>query len=247
MPTFETGSAIPDTEGAILLPVPFVSWFNDSVVNALSEMTIGNNWLGDDFARIEDAKAYASEMIARMQILNFNPFPIGLIVPFASDTPPDGYLLCDGTSYATADYPELFTVISYNFGGSGANFNVPSLFNRSVVGSGADFAYMDVGGAETVTLATGEMPSHNHSAANPTIIDPSHSHVVTSVLPTLITIGAGVPAPSAVPSVGSTAPALTGISALAGAIGNTGGDGAHENMPPFMALPYIIYAGRENV
>ena len=37
-----------------------------------------------------------------------------------------GWLLCDGASYSTTDYPELFAVIGYTFGGSEGNFNVPN-------------------------------------------------------------------------------------------------------------------------
>jgi microcystin-dependent protein len=244
MPTFVVGSGVGDNYATFILTFPDVIWFKSAIMGALFELTTPNNWIERGDVAVSFAVEESAQMIASIKVSAFNPFPVGMIFPYSKDVAPEGYLPCDGGSYAVADYPELFAVIDYNFGGSGANFNVPSLFNRGVVGSGADFAYMDVGGAETVTLTTAEMPSHNHSAANPTIIDPSHSHVVTSVVPTLITIGAGVPAPSAIPSVGSTAPALTGISALAGAIGNTGGDGAHENMPPFMALPYIIYVGR---
>jgi microcystin-dependent protein len=244
MPTFVFENSAASVGAVLLLDIPNIDWFKDSVLQALAEMTIRDNWRGDD----EDYRTYAvnsaSFMLASYKLLNFNPFPVGLIIPFGSDTAPSGYLLCDGSSYATSDYPELFAVIDYNYGGSGANFNVPNLFNRAIVGSGDDFNYMDVGGAETVTLTTAEMPSHNHTASDPTIIDPSHSHVESTAIPTAILIGAGVPAPSALPAVGSTAPAFTGITALAGAISNTGGDGAHENMPPFMALPYIIYAGR---
>src|SRR5216110_3278002 len=115
MPTFEYGSAIPTTEGAILLPVPFVSWFNDSVVSALAEMTSGENWRGDNIDKIEDAKAYASEMIAKMQILNFNPIPLAKIEAFALQTAPDGWLPCDGATYTEDEYPELYAAIDPTF------------------------------------------------------------------------------------------------------------------------------------
>ena len=38
----------------------------------------------------------------------------------------EGWLLCDGTSYSTTDYPNLFAVIGYTFGGSENNFRVPN-------------------------------------------------------------------------------------------------------------------------
>lgn len=44
---------------------------------------------------------------------------------------PSGWLACDGTSYSTATYPDLYGVISVYFGGTpGSSFNVPDL--RSV-------------------------------------------------------------------------------------------------------------------
>lgn len=41
-------------------------------------------------------------------------------------TEKEGWLLCDGASYSTTDYPDLFAVIGYTFGGSENNFNVPN-------------------------------------------------------------------------------------------------------------------------
>lgn len=59
--------------------------------------------------------------------------PIGAIVSTAlpvGTAVPAGYLLCDGTSYSTATYPNLFGIMQYGYGGSGANFNVPDFRNR---------------------------------------------------------------------------------------------------------------------
>ena len=41
-------------------------------------------------------------------------------------TEKEGWLLCNGASYSTTDYPDLFAVIGYTFGGSENNFNVPN-------------------------------------------------------------------------------------------------------------------------
>jgi microcystin-dependent protein len=104
----------------------------------------------------------------------------GIIVPWGSAAIPSGFLLCDGTSYATASYAALFAVIAYTYGGSGANFNVPDLRDRTVVGvsSGNSKALAQAIGANTVTptgniagstgattLTTAQIPSHTHSAA----------------------------------------------------------------------------------
>jgi microcystin-dependent protein len=48
-----------------------------------------------------------------------------------------GYLLCDGTSYSTTTYAKLFAVIGYNYGGSGASFNVPDFRGMFLRGNGS--------------------------------------------------------------------------------------------------------------
>jgi microcystin-dependent protein len=102
----------------------------------------------------------------------------GIVVPWGTASIPSGFLLCDGTSYATASYAALFAVIAYTYGGSGANFNVPDLRDRTVVGvsSANSKSLAQAIGANTVTptgniggstgsttLTTQQIPSHNHS------------------------------------------------------------------------------------
>ena len=103
----------------------------------------------------------------------------GIVVPWGTASIPSGFLLCDGTSYATASYSALFAVIAYTYGGSGANFNVPDLRDRTVVGvSSANSKTLAQSiGANTVTptgniagstgattLSTAQIASHTHSS-----------------------------------------------------------------------------------
>ncbi len=61
--------------------------------------------------------------------------PAGTIVPFGGTNIPSGWLLCDGASYSTTQYPELYSSIGINFGGVlGANFNVPDFRGRFLRG-----------------------------------------------------------------------------------------------------------------
>lgn len=60
--------------------------------------------------------------------------PSGMIMSYAGNTIPSGWIVCDGNSYATASYPSLFGAIGYIYGGSGSNFNVPNLVDRAPVG-----------------------------------------------------------------------------------------------------------------
>jgi microcystin-dependent protein len=76
-----------------------------------------------------------------------NSNPPGTVISFAGASTPSGYLLCDGSSYATNAYANLFVAIGYNWGGSGGSFNVPDLrgyFLRGWSGSASNSVDPDV-------------------------------------------------------------------------------------------------------
>ena len=217
MPLFRVENSVPTSFGVFYLPFPAVDWFSWAILGAVTEMTNPNNWVGSSDEEVSYAVSEANRMLASFKVLNFNPFPVGLILPFSSDTAPPGYLLCDGSSIAVADYPELFAVVAYSFGGSGGNFNIPNMVNRVAVGSGSDFDFAATGGESEHTLSTTEIPSH--------------SHTIPFTVTTLVLEPGEVTA-------------LTPIPLLTQDTGLTGGDGAQNNLQPFLALNYVIYAGR---
>jgi len=51
----------------------------------------------------------------------------GEIIQSVSDNAPSNFLYCNGSSYSTSEYLDLFGAIGYRFGGSGDTFNVPNL------------------------------------------------------------------------------------------------------------------------
>ena len=55
--------------------------------------------------------------------------PVGTIIPFAGNSVPQGYLLCDGSAISRTDYASLFAVIGtiYGAGDGNATFNLPAL------------------------------------------------------------------------------------------------------------------------
>ena len=72
--------------------------------------------------------------------------PIGTVLSFAGLTPPNGYLLCDGATYAVADYQDLYDVIGNTYGGSDGTFNVPNLCDgRFLEGSDTSGEYVEAG------------------------------------------------------------------------------------------------------
>ncbi len=231
MPTFATGSGVGSSYATVLLTFPSVDWFKWAIVGAIDQMTDELNWfemgdVGTSFAVEESEK-----MLEGILFMAFNPIPVGLIHPYSSATIPDGYLLCDGATYAAADYPELFAVIGYSFGGGGADFLVPNLIDRTIVGSSGTFDFGTTGGTTEETLGVSQIPSHTHT-------DSGHSHTIPLVT--------SAPAQAGVGFAGDvTVPILTNNTGTSSANNqNTGGDGPHNNMPPYLALTYIIYAGR---
>lgn len=66
---------------------------------------------------------------------HLSSLPAGSLVPFSGTTVPSGFLLCNGQSFNTETYPNLFNAIGYKYGGSGTTANVPNLNGRHLQGT----------------------------------------------------------------------------------------------------------------
>lgn len=91
--------------------------------------------------------------------------PVGAVTAYASTTAPKGWLLTDGSSYATTSYPALFAVIGYSYGGSGANFNVPNLLGETIEMASTTANIGQHGGAATTTITQSTLPNINLTLA----------------------------------------------------------------------------------
>ena len=91
----------------------------------------------------------------------------GSITAYAGLNIPNGWLLCDGASYSTTDYADLFSVIGYRYSStSGDSFNVPDLSGQFIRGSSDTSVLHDNSSGDNArshTLTTAQMPSHSHS------------------------------------------------------------------------------------
>lgn len=67
---------------------------------------------------------------------NINSVPVGTMTPYAANTPPGGWLVCDGSAVNRKDYTELFAVINTKYGsGDGSKtFNLPNFINKTFWG-----------------------------------------------------------------------------------------------------------------
>lgn len=147
--------------------------------------------------------------------------PIGTIQMFASSAAPTNWLTCNGQAVSRTTYSALWTLIgtTYGAGDGTTTFNLPNVQGRFPAGympSNTKFDAMgETGGAETVTLGITEMPAHTHltGVVNATAFG---------------TAGAG----------GYSLP--TGAAQTGLATASTGGGAAHENLPPYITLHFII-------
>jgi microcystin-dependent protein len=103
--------------------------------------------------------------------------PVGMITPFVSGgTVPYGWLLCNGQSVSGSVYPDLSAAIGTTYGGSGGNFNVPNLTNKTLYGVTGDPA-----SSTTFSLNSGTNVSLSAVGTN-FIIKAIADNLVTSTL-----------------------------------------------------------------
>ena len=186
-------------------------------------------------------------------------FP-AMIVPYAGSVAPDGWLLCQGQLLVRADYPALSTAIggTYNIGGeTAAQFRVPDLRGR--VPAGVDYGSGWLpgwvlgtrGGASSHTLTAHELAAHSHGDSGHGHGQGLHAHSSdlngTGMAFVTQTSGqafwqwtGGAGGPNALYASGVTAGNYADIHTGYANIGNTGGNGAHNNVQPTIALNYLI-------
>jgi len=142
---------------------------------------------------------------------------------------PRGWALSNGQLLPINQNQGLFALLGTTFGGDGTrNFALPDLRGRTPISFGNGHTLGERGGEEAHTITMQEMPLHNHSLNAKT--DP----VTTNI-------------PAAVNFLGQTAPNLVYSSQgqnfttmNPGSLSNVGGNQAHINMQPYLALNFCI-------
>lgn len=138
---------------------------------------------------------------------------------------PDGWLPLDGSTFAAAEYPDLYAFLG--------NSNVlPNMVDRLPIGAGSK-ALGTSGGSSTKTLGVANMPAHTHS------IDHDHGVAGTNNFIKWVGTGGNLAAPGGGTSLLGQA---LDINALDGISGSAGSGTAFDIMPPWRALYFIIRA-----
>ena len=157
--------------------------------------------------------------------------PAGVVLPFAGSTAPTGWLLCFGQAVSRTTFASLFAALgtTYGAGDGSTTFAVPDLRGRipggkdnmggtqalrlTSGGSGVDGTTIGaVGGAQTHTLTTAQIPAHAHGYVG----------------------GSNAAGSGTVGAAGQSANGYV-MNTL-----NAGSDAAHNNTQPTIVLNYII-------
>ncbi len=162
-----------------------------------------------------------------------DPF-VGEIMLFAGTFAPRNWAFCDGRTVSISQHTELFAILGTTYGGDGRttvglpkldSFRVP--IHPGTTPSLNQYVRGQVGGTETVTLATNELAGHDH-----TLIATSTAADQTQPIGRIL--GASIIAPYEASDINNL------VSLDSNSLTTVGNGEAHNNLQPYVTLHYII-------
>ncbi len=181
------------------------------VGDAITNLTNEGEWeaVGDDVSDVvlackESVESWYSDML------------IGSVFPWIIN-PPSGWLLLDGSTHLSSDYPELSALLPAHLI-SGSNFILPDVENAFPFGVVDEDDSSVVAGSNVLNLTIAQLPAHTHTYTPP-----------------VLTIDAETPSVP-IPTAGIGAPIATG---------STGSGDDIDRRPLRFGLVYAVFAGRE--
>ena len=179
--------------------------------DAITALT--NDWVWEEVEdSISDVVAACKDSVENW----YSDMLIGSVFPWVIN-PPAGWLLMDGSTHASADYPELSALLPSHLI-SGANFTLPDVENAFPYGIHDEDDGSAVSGTNVLNLSIAQLPAHTHTYTPPTLT----INAETPVVP--------------IPTAGIGAPVATG---------STGAGDDIDKRPLRFGLIYAVYAGRE--
>jgi len=152
--------------------------------------------------------------------------PTGSMIIFCGITIPNGWLLCDGSEISRTTYSELFEIaeevwdymgvgVFFGTGNGTTTFNLPNSEGIFYRGTGDSAFFGGSGGEATHILTTAEMPAHTHNYDRP------RSENINN-------------------GSGSLQAVASDTSFATTATSSTGRGTAHNNLPPYVNVNFII-------
>jgi microcystin-dependent protein len=152
---------------------------------------------------------------------------LGQILPAAFAFAPKGFAQCNGQMLAIAQNQALFSLLGTQYGGDGrVTFALPDLRGRTPVGYSNTSPIGTVGGSESVTLTSQQLPQHVHELSGTAATDNTRNPN-GGLLGTATT---NLYAPTGGPQV----------PLAANSVASAGGTQPHENMQPYSVINYCI-------
>jgi len=182
------------------------------------------------------------------KVNEMQPTPVGAIIMWTNTVMPSNqWLPCDGRLISKTTYSALYGIFDANkFGADTASeFHLPNMQGRFplMVGGNTNASIAGTGGAESHTLTPGQIPAHTHiQRVSPEYgtaeirqgfrIDTDPPNIVGTTNQDKISLVPWISKP------GGSGDGDDYVHTL----NNTGGGNAHNNMPPYMGLNFIIKA-----
>jgi microcystin-dependent protein len=160
------------------------------------------------------------------------PF-IGEIRMFGGNYAPVGWAFCNGALQSISQNTAMYQLLGTTYGGDGqSTFGLPDLQGRVPVCQGqgtglSNYVLGQKGGAETVTLTSGQLPQHTHTALGSATGGAASS-------PANATWGN-----NAIQNK-SFGPGTSADASMGGSLAMSGGSQPHDNMLPFQVISFII-------
>jgi microcystin-dependent protein len=162
---------------------------------------------------------------------------LGQIMLAGFGFPPKGFAACNGQLLPVNQNQALFSLLGTQYGGDGIRtFALPNLQGRTPVGAGSSvdpawqptpYTQGEPGGYEAVTLLSGNLPQHTHSAQGSTTAGTAKNPTNT------LYAGSG-----SEQIYGAANGAQVPLNPQT--LGLTGGNQPHDNMQPFRVLNFNI-------
>jgi len=163
-----------------------------------------------------------------------DPF-LAQITMFAGNFAPRGWAYCSGQLLPISQYSAVFSLMGTTYGGDGrTTFGLPDLRGRFPIGSeggstGPGLTPRQLGqkgGVQNVVLNTSQIPSHSHPMVGSTNV--GNTKTPNAARPSVSNDGE------------NNYSTMNDADTLMAPTSFTGGGQSHENMPPFLAINFIV-------
>ncbi|MFF2093349.1 phage tail protein [Paenibacillus sp. NPDC058174] len=152
---------------------------------------------------------------------------LGEIRIFSGSYAPVGWAFCDGSIIPIAENEALYVLLGTTYGGDGfSTFALPDLRGKLPIHASQNYPLGSIGGSESVTITTSQLPAHTHLVA-------ANANASNSGAPQNQFFGISNEGKS------YTTDSPNG-QMLPTSVAPAGGSQPHDNMMPYLVTNYII-------